>query len=198
MLFFVVQAIVAAVVIGRGRATGAAVLIAFSIGGAITYAIMRTVYATAKTEGVPRIRGESLNPLPGLAVGFAAGAAGLLYLYELSALGILEEAARDSGSYAKLGVWVWPLAVIAAPIFEEFIFRGLIFGGLRRSFGLWPATLASAAVFAIMHPAISIAPVFVMGVCTAWLYERTRGLLAPMLAHATYNACVIGVPAFFV
>jgi ABC-2 type transport system permease protein len=198
MLFFVVQGIAAAVIIGRGRATGAAVLIAFSIGGAITYAIMRSVYAKAKTEDVPRIRGESLNPLPGIAGGLFAAAAGLLYLYALSALGILEEATRDSGSYAKLGLWVWPLAVIAAPIFEEFIFRGLIFGGLRRSFGMWPAALASAAVFAIMHPAVSIVPVFVMGMCAAWLYERTRGLLAPILAHATYNACIIGVPAFFV
>jgi ABC-2 type transport system permease protein len=198
MLFFVVQAVAAAVIVGRGRATGAEVLIAFSIGGAITYAIMRSVFAKAKTEDVPRIRGESLNPLPGIAGGLVAAAAGLLYLYALSALGILEEAVRDSGSYAKLGLWVWPLAVIAAPVFEEFIFRGLIFGGLRRSFGMWPATLASAAVFAIMHPSISIVPVFIMGVCTAWLYERTRGLLAPMLAHATYNACVIGVPALFV
>ena len=81
-----------------------------------------------------------------------------------------------------------PLALVAAPLFEEFIFRGLIFGGLRRSFGVWPATLASAAVFAIVHPAIAIAPVFVMGVCAALLYERTRSLLAPMLAHAVYNA----------
>jgi ABC-2 type transport system permease protein len=82
--------------------------------------------------------------------------------------------------------------LIAAPVFEEFIFRGLIYGGLRRSFGVWPATLASAAVFAIMHPAISIAPVFVMGVCAALVYERTRSLLAPMLTHLVYNACAVG------
>ena len=46
--------------------------------------------------------------------------------------------------------------VVAAPVFEEFIFRGLIFGGLRRSFGVWPATLASAAVFAIVHPPLAV------------------------------------------
>jgi ABC-2 type transport system permease protein len=198
MLFFVVQAVAAAVIIGRGRATGAAVLIAFSIGGAVTYAIMRSVYARAKTEGVPRILGESVNPLAGIVGGLAAGAAGLVYLFALDALGILEEATRDAESYTRLGLWVWPLAIVAAPIFEEFIFRGLIFSGLRRSFGVWPAALASAAVFAIMHPAISLVPVFIMGVCTALLYERTRSLFAPMLAHASYNACVIGVPALFV
>jgi ABC-2 type transport system permease protein len=206
MLFFVAQAVAAAVIIGRGRVTGAAVLIAFSIGGAITYSIMRSVYAKAKTEGVPSIlghdAGDTAMVLPGIVGGIVgglvAGAAGLAYMFALDALGILEEASRDSGSYAKLGLWVWPLAVVAAPIFEEFLFRGLIFGGLRRSFDVWPAALASAAVFAIMHPAVSIVPVFLMGVCAAWLYERTRSLLAPMLAHATYNACVIGVPVFFV
>jgi ABC-2 type transport system permease protein len=52
--------------------------------------------------------------------------------------------------------------------------------------------LASAAVFAIMHPSISIVPVFLFGVGAAWLYERTRTLWAPMLAHATYNACAVG------
>ena len=91
---------------------------------------------------------------------------------------------RASKSYDSLGLWMLPLALIAAPLFEEFIFRGLIFGGLRRSFGVWPAALASAAIFAIVHPAISIVPVFVLGVCAALVYERSRSLLAPMIVHA--------------
>jgi ABC-2 type transport system permease protein len=40
------------------------------------------------------------------------------------------------------------IAVPAAPVFEEFIFRRLIFGGQRRSLGVVPATPASAAIFA--------------------------------------------------
>jgi hypothetical protein len=194
MVFFVAQAVAAAVIIGRGRATGAMVLIAFSIGGAITYALMRYVYAKAKTEGVPRISGATNQPALGIAGGLAAATAALLYLFVLQYLGLLDNAARDSRSYVSLGIWTVPLAVVAAPVFEEFIFRGLIFGGLRRSFGLWPATLASAAVFAIVHPALAIVPVFVLGVCAALVYERTRSLLAPMIVHAVYNACVIGLP----
>ena len=199
MLFFVAQGIAAAVIIGRGRVTGAALLIAFSIGGAISYALMRYVYARAKTEGVPHILSEgSSRPALGLAGGLAAAAFGLTYLFVIGSLGLLDDVSSDSQSYASLGLWVIPLAVIAAPVFEEFIFRGLIFGGLRRSFGVWPATLASAAVFAILHPALAIAPVFVMGVCAALVYERTRSLLAPMIVHAVYNACVVGVPTLFV
>ena len=193
MLFFVAQAIASAVIIGRGRVTGAAVLIAFTIGGAVTYALMRFVYAKSKTEGVPRILGDGTSRAAlGIAGGLAAGAAALLYLFGLDSLDLLKDAMRENLSYVSLGVWLLPLALIAAPVFEEFIFRGLIFGGLRRSFGVWPATLASAAIFAIVHPAISMVPVFILGTCAALVYERTRSLLAPMIVHAVYNGCVIG------
>ena len=196
MVFFVAQAVAAAVIIGRGRITGAAVLLAFSLGGAVTYALMRSVYAKAKTEGVPRILGETKMPLLGVAAGLAAGVVGILYLFGLVTLDLLESAVRASKSYASLGLWTLPLALVAAPVFEEFIFRGLIFGGLRRSFGVWPATLASSAIFAIVHPAFSIIPVFILGVCAALVYERSRSLLAPMIVHAVYNACVIGAQTF--
>ena len=199
MLFFVAQGISAAVIIGRGRVTGATLLVAFSIGGAISYALMRYVYARAKTEGVPRILSAGRNrPVLGIAGGLAAAAFGLTYLFVIGSAGLLDDVSGDSRSFLSLGLWAIPLAVIAAPVFEEFIFRGLIFGGLRRSFGVWPATLASAAVFAILHPALAILPVFAMGVCAALVYERTHSLLAPMLVHAVYNACIVGVPMLYV
>jgi hypothetical protein len=124
-------------------------------------------------------------------MGLVTGVFALGYLHVIDVTGILEDALREKSSFVHLGWWALPLALIAAPLFEEFIFRGLIFGGLRRSFGLWPAALASAAVFAIMHPAISMAPVFLLGVCAALVYERSRSLLAPMLTHAVYNACAL-------
>jgi len=87
--------------------------------------------------------------------------------------------------------WLFLLACVAAPLCEEFIFRGLIFGGLRRSMGLLPAMAMSAALFAIVHPPASMLPVFALGLCTAYAYDKTRVLLAPMLVHALYNAAVL-------
>jgi ABC-2 type transport system permease protein len=52
--------------------------------------------------------------------------------------------------------------------------------------------LMSAALFAIVHPPVSMLPVFVLGLCTAFAYERTKTLLAPVLAHALYNGALAG------
>jgi membrane protease YdiL (CAAX protease family) len=38
---------------------------------------------------------------------------------------------------------------------------------------------------------LSMLPVFVLGLCTAWTYERSKALLAPMLVHAAYNAMIL-------
>ena len=191
MVFFVIQGIIMA--IGGGvTISGAALLFAFAIAGALTYTLMRYVYARTRTEGVPRLRGDDNRPIIPVVAGLAAGACAIVYLLALRGSPWLDQAKQASNTWVELGYWVVPLALIAAPIFEEFIFRGLIYGGLRRSFGQWPAALTSAALFACLHPPISIAPVFVLGVATAFAYERSRGLLAPMLTHATYNACVIG------
>jgi hypothetical protein len=88
-------------------------------------------------------------------------------------------------------LWLGALAVIAAPIFEEFIFRGLIFGGLRRTLGTAATVLASAAIFALVHPPAAVIPVFMLGLATALVYARTGMLAASMITHALYNASVI-------
>ncbi len=191
MVFFVIQAVVTAVLMRATRSTGAALMIAFSVAGALTYALMRAVYARAKTEGVPRLLGTANGPMLPAAAGLAAAALAAVYLFAIHQTGLLEKALRGNYEVGALGWWALPLALIAAPLFEEFIFRGLIYGGLRRSFGVLPAALVSAGLFAILHPPISAAPVFVLGIATALVYERSRGLLAPMITHAVYNGGVI-------
>jgi membrane protease YdiL (CAAX protease family) len=43
--------------------------------------------------------------------------------------------------------------VLAAPLFEEFLFRALVFQGMERSLRPPSAVLGSAAIFAVIHPA---------------------------------------------
>ncbi len=83
-------------------------------------------------------------------------------------------------------------AVLGAPLFEEFIFRGLIFAGLARQMPGFHAVLVSALIFALLHPPESVIPVFVLGVAAALLFWRHGVLWPAMLAHAVYNLTVMG------
>ena len=121
----------------------------------------------------------------------AAALAGAVYLYALRRMDLLQDVMRESARGLSANVWIPLLAVVAAPIFEEFIFRGLIFGGLRRSLDAFPAIVASAAVFAIVHPPVSMIPVFGLGLGAAWAFDRSKMLLAPMIAHGIYNAVML-------
>jgi hypothetical protein len=127
----------------------------------------------------------------GVGAGLAAAGGGIAYIYALRRLDLLQDVMRDSAKELAAGIWIPLLAIVAAPIFEEFIFRGLIFGGLRRSLNAWPAVFASAAVFAIVHPPASMLPVFGLGLCTALAFDRSKLLIAPMIAHAIYNTAVL-------
>jgi membrane protease YdiL (CAAX protease family) len=82
--------------------------------------------------------------------------------------------------------------VLLAPIFEEVIFRGLLYGSLRARLGVWPAVVLSAAVFALAHGygATGFVSVFLSGALWAWTYERTRSLVPVIIAHMANNAAV--------
>jgi membrane protease YdiL (CAAX protease family) len=80
-------------------------------------------------------------------------------------------------------------SVILAPVVEELLFRGVLYGTLRVRMGPLPAAVASAAVFALAHGygVVGFASVLGSGLLWAAAYERTRSLLPGMLAHAANN-----------
>ena len=83
------------------------------------------------------------------------------------------------------------MAVLFAPLAEEFLFRGLLFRALDREWGGWRAILGAAAFFAIYHPLLSWPAVAALGAVNATLFKRT-GQLAPAVAlHMAYNATVL-------
>jgi membrane protease YdiL (CAAX protease family) len=194
MMFFVFQIIISAVLVAADRPLdGTLTLVSFSGSGALTYVLVRLVYWRSKTASVPRVlSGFQWSTLMMGGIGGAVAAViGLAYVWMARQIGAMDSSTGLSGEWSTAW-WLLALSVIAAPMFEEFIFRGLIFGGLRRTMGLLPAVVASAAIFAVVHPPMSILPVFALGVCAAITYERTKVLLAPMVVHAIYNLCVLG------
>ena len=87
-------------------------------------------------------------------------------------------------------------AVVLAPVAEEFIFRGLLYP-LVKQLG-WPRLgfVGVSLLFALIHfDVATFLPLFVLALALTWLYERTDNLLAPITAHALFNATNLGLLA---
>jgi len=80
-------------------------------------------------------------------------------------------------------------AAVAAPIFEEIIFRGFLLPSLTRYMSVWGAVVASSLLFAIAHLSLSeVLPLATLGMVLGFVYTRSRNLLAPMLLHSLWNS----------
>src|SRR5918994_2234387 len=90
--------------------------------------------------------------------------------------------------------------VILAPVFEELIFRGILFATLRKRFSFLTSMFASGLIFALAHGygVIAFLTVLWSGCLWAWAYERTGSVIPGMLAHAVNNGVVVySLVAFF-
>ena len=86
------------------------------------------------------------------------------------------------------------LACVLAPVFEEIVFRGYVYAGLRRVAAPRPAMLLGGLIFASVHMnAGAIIIITLIGILLCYLYERTRSLLPGMVAHGLHNALVLAV-----
>ena len=84
--------------------------------------------------------------------------------------------------------------VVIAPIAEEAFFRGIVFNAWLREAGRRWAYVGSAALFAVVHLSfVTVLPIFLLGLLLAWVYERNRSLLAPIVLHATHNAISVAI-----
>lgn len=88
------------------------------------------------------------------------------------------------------------LYVVLAPLAEELLFRGLLFGSLRGRVGAWSAALVSGAVFGAIHlgggqdPFIPV--LTALGVVLALAYHYSGVLYTAIAIHAINNAVSTG------
>ena len=97
-----------------------------------------------------------------------------------------EEGVASSGA-------VWLCMVVVIPVVEELIFRGALYGGLRRVMPLPAAMILSGVVFGGVHDGVAMLPAATLGVLLAWLYERTGSLVVPSLAHMFQNGFTLSL-----
>jgi ABC-2 type transport system permease protein len=137
-----------------------------------------------------RPRGPALRPIiSGLAFSCAAGFAVTMVLRQLSVDSQLPAYATNGNllhaSYDKWCLLV--LWVIAAPLFEEWIVRGMMYRSLRRNWGIALSVAVSAVLFATLHPAAGAIALVTLGSMTALAVERTGRLWPSITIHAGYN-----------
>lgn len=98
--------------------------------------------------------------------------------------------------------WAWTvvgLAVLAAPVFEEVLYRGFVQTLALRATGKpWLAVLLSTAVFTAAHLGTGMAwyallTIGTLGAAMGWAFERTKGLGAPIAMHVVFNGANVGL-----
>jgi membrane protease YdiL (CAAX protease family) len=132
-------------------------------------------------------------PRPAWALGWAVA----LYLLTLPAVMLVLELGHDDEPQ-KIAEIVrasrgWPLRaglgaflLVATPILEEVVFRGLLQTALR-SLGPLGAISSASVGFTLVHPSGVWPGVFVLSIVLGLVYERTRSLWSCVLVHAVHN-----------
>jgi len=95
---------------------------------------------------------------------------------------------REASSVVQLIVQALA-AVIFAPIVEELIFRGILYPAVKRTYNQKTALWGVSILFALTHMNFTvILPLTVLAIILTFLYETTRNLIAPIVAHSLFNA----------
>lgn len=110
----------------------------------------------------------------------------------LSTLIPMPEAFKEMfrGMVDHTGVAGFVMLVIAAPVFEELIFRGIMLEGLLRKYSPQTSIFVSSFLFGFVHlnPWQFITG-FILGIFSGWVYYKTRSLLPSIIIHAAANLC---------
>lgn len=141
-------------------------------------------------------RGILLAILVLLVLASASGA--LVYTFDRSAF---TTDMKPFADMAQTRAW-WILFVAAAfgaPLAEEMLFRGLLFGVLRETPAGFPgAALGTALMWSALHANYSVYGVLMIvgiGLYFAYLRERSGSLVPSIACHAVYNGLIVAALA---
>ena len=90
-------------------------------------------------------------------------------------------------------VWITLISVsVFAPLFEEWLCRGMVLRGLLQKTHPVSAILVSAAFFAVLHmnPWQAL-PAFLLGILFGYVYYKTGSLKLTMLMHCVNNTMAV-------
>jgi membrane protease YdiL (CAAX protease family) len=89
--------------------------------------------------------------------------------------------------------------VVAVPLFEEVVFRGLLQQGIKAQLAVaMPvrtarvlAIVVASVIFTVLHSSPAYLPVFLLSLLLGAAFETSGRILVPVALHATHNLAVV-------
>ncbi|HVK50831.1 MAG TPA: CPBP family intramembrane glutamic endopeptidase [Pseudoxanthomonas sp.] len=181
------------------------VLLAFASTALLLYAWRRPATATERSHSHAQIRKPRIWGLA-VAIAVMVFVGTSLASWALQQVGLAPNPANLAiirEAFAQSPAFVVFFTVLAAPLYEELLFRRVLFGRFWQAGRPRLGMVLSGLVFALSHevpgmgagplgPTICLFLVYaLMGAAFAWLYRRTGTLWAPILAHALNNGLAL-------
>lgn len=88
-------------------------------------------------------------------------------------------------------LWLTVSIGLVGPLAEEVLYRGFMFGMLRRRWGFWPGAVTSAVMFGLSHGLTNAVPAVLLGIYFAYQAERDGTLCGAILLHVLNNLGVL-------
>jgi uncharacterized protein len=106
--------------------------------------------------------------------------------------GLVEQFMAEMAANPLLYSLTLPSVILAAPLTEEFLFRGVLFAGLSHTIvGRFGAVVITAVLWALAHafgaPWVNVAAIFLMGLMLGALLLRFGSLWVTIACHTVWN-----------
>ena len=109
----------------------------------------------------------------------------------------LTELMPDSPQVIGRGFFTVLISAIFAPIFEEFLCRGIILESFRAKHGIWAGLIFSSLFFGIIHGNITAAfGASILGLILGYAYIRSNSIFAVIILHALNNGLALALMTF--
>lgn len=163
-----------------------------TIAAVITLPIMLYFYQRDKKAG--GTKGERISWWIYPLMGATGAVSNQLITFLMNFLKVTERFSNEVQEELFLGgLWIQLLGLgILVPILEEVLFRGLVYGRLRKYLTKGSAIFIGALLFALYHGNVVQAIfAFPMSILIIWSYERWKSLAVPIFFHVGSNLIAI-------
>ncbi|BCN59359.1 hypothetical protein KAREA_28090 [Prescottella equi] len=102
------------------------------------------------------------------------------------------EGGYPAGAFAAQLSFAFFFGAIASPLYEEVLYRGIVFNGIAARMPAAAAVVLVSTMFALAHlPRVfNTISAFFAGLLFAWLLHRYRNLWVPIVAHMVSNGAM--------